>query len=490
MKTKHVWFALSALAIAGCSQNEITEISPEANPEVGFSVFTGTQTKGTITDNTGTTGIQTTGFGVLAYYTGTDDFGSGSHASPTPNFMWNQKVEYKSSAWSYTPLKYWPNTAGEKISFFAYAPYADTQSAASSSNGIELTAATATGYPKITFHWNTTTPSAGVDLVATNAAQTGGDKTINLTKQTAAVPFKFKHVLSRANFWAKLDGSVKDSETKVFIKGVKLLGTSIEAPSAANNSSKFYTKATYKWEDGTWDYTGGTLQAAAVELDGDILNKANPNFGSGSAYTTSSVAVTATAASMFKANQYLFLIPPAVNGIAASTDIRILLTYDVVTLDTKLDGGKSVIEAKSVVSLPNETLKGGSAYKYVFTIGLEGVKVSADVENWDADVNVVDAALTEDAIKDAITAFSTIKGSTSACTKFSVHVTGTVGSATTLNLSGMTTTNFATNDCITLGFSDVTGISGSNTIAVTAPTGWTVSGSPLSSVGQITLTKN
>lgn len=490
MKTKHVWFALSALAIAGCSQNEITEISPEANPAVGFSVFTGTQTKGTITDNTGTTGIQTTGFGVLAYYTGTDDFGCGSHASPTPNFMWNQKVEYKSSAWSYTPLKYWPNTTDEKISFFAYAPYADTQSAASSSNGIELTAATASGYPKITFHWNTTTPSAGVDLVATNAAQTGGDKTINLTKQTAAVPFKFKHVLSRANFWAKLDGSVNDSETKVFIKGVKLLGTSIEAPSAANSSSKFYTKATYKWEDGTWDYTDGTQQAAAVELDGDILNKANPNFGSGSAYTTSSVAVTATAASMFKANQYLFLIPPAVNGIAASTDIRILLTYDVVTLDTKLDGGKSVIEAKSVVSLPNETLKGGSAYKYVFTIGLEGVKVSADVENWDADVNVVDAALTEDAIKDAITAFSTIKGSTSACTKFSVHVTGTVGSATTLDLSGMTTTNFVAKDCITLDFSDVTGFSTSNKITVTAPTGWSVSGSPLSSAGQITLTKN
>ena len=225
-------------------------------------------------------------------------------------------------------------------------------------------------------------------------------------------------------------------------------------------------------------------------MDGDILNKANPNFGSGSAYTTSSVAATATAASIFKANQYLFLIPPAVNGIAASTDIRILLTYDVVTLDTKLDGGKSVIEAKSVVSLPNETLKGGSAYKYVFTIGLEGVKVSADVENWDADVNVVDAALTEDAIKDAITAFSTIKGSTSACTKFSVHVTGTVGSATTLDLSGMTTTNFVAKDCITLDFSDVTGFSTSNKITVTAPTGWSVSGSPLSSAGQITLTKN
>ena len=489
MKTKHVWFALSALAIAGCSQNEIREISPEANPEVGFSVFTGTQTKGTITDNTESgTGIKAKGFGVLAYYTGATDFAS--YTSPTPNFMWNQKVEYKSSAWSYTPLKYWPNTTDEKISFFAYAPYADTQNTASSSNGIELTAATASGYPKITFHWNTTTSSAGVDLVATNAAQTGGDKTVDLTKQTAAVPFKFKHVLSRANFWAKLDGSVNDSETKVFIKGIKLLGTGASTPAVANSSSKFYTKATYKWEDGTWDYTAGTKQAAAVDLDGGILNKTTQSFGSGNVYTTSSVAVTATAASMFKATQYLFLIPPAANGIAASTDIRILLTYDVVTLDTKLDGGKSVIEAKSVVSLPNGTLKGGSAYKYVFTIGLEGVKVSADVENWDADVNVVDAALTEDAIKDAITAFSTIKGSTSACTKFSVHVTGTASVAATLNLSGMTTTNFATNDCITLDFSDVTGISGSNTIAVTAPTGWTASGSPLSSAGQITLTKN
>ena len=175
-RTSAITQLLTVLLLAGCSQNEITEISPEANPAVGFSVFTGTQTKGTITDNTGTTGIQTTGFGVLAYYTGTDDFGSGSHASPTPNFMWNQKVEYKSSAWSYTPLKYWPNTTDEKISFFAYAPYADTQSAASSSNGIELTAATASGYPKITFHWNTTTPSAGVDLVATNAARQAGIK--------------------------------------------------------------------------------------------------------------------------------------------------------------------------------------------------------------------------------------------------------------------------------------------------------------------------
>ena len=173
---------------------------------MGFSVFTGTQTKGTITDNTESgTGIKAKGFGVLAYYTGATDFAS--YTSPTPNFMWNQKVEYKSSAWSYTPLKYWPNTTDEKISFFAYAPYADTQNTASSSNGIELTAATASGYPKITFHWNTTTPSAGVDLVATNAAQTGGDKTVDLTKQL--LPFRLNssmyfHVPTSGRNWMEV----------------------------------------------------------------------------------------------------------------------------------------------------------------------------------------------------------------------------------------------------------------------------------------------
>ena len=43
MRTKNLMLAMSALAIAGCSQNEITEISPDANPAVGFEVYTGVQ---------------------------------------------------------------------------------------------------------------------------------------------------------------------------------------------------------------------------------------------------------------------------------------------------------------------------------------------------------------------------------------------------------------------------------------------------------------
>ena len=41
MKTINaMMLSLAALTIAGCSQNEVTEISPDAHPQVGFGVYT------------------------------------------------------------------------------------------------------------------------------------------------------------------------------------------------------------------------------------------------------------------------------------------------------------------------------------------------------------------------------------------------------------------------------------------------------------------
>ena len=47
MKTINaMMLSLAALTIAGCSQNEVTEISPDAHPQVGFGVYTGVPTRG------------------------------------------------------------------------------------------------------------------------------------------------------------------------------------------------------------------------------------------------------------------------------------------------------------------------------------------------------------------------------------------------------------------------------------------------------------
>lgn len=509
MKTKHLWFALSALAIAGCSQNEITEMSPEANPAVGFSAYTGVQTRGVVTDLTllkkdpattdGTT--KGGGFGILAYYTGTSDW-STKGSSTAPNFMYNQKVTW-GSAWSYTPLKYWPNTDGEKISFFAYGPYDapenfPTGTVAAIDNGIELSAVSATGAPTLAFTIKNA-PNSMVDLVAAKAT--------DQTKTSSAVTFQFKHLLSKVKLQAKLDEDISspttDGNTYVCITGISIKKSA--------SSTGFYSKATYKWGDGTWDYgsSAATLNSGADYSLAEILPLVNHSTAggddlNGKGYTTESVVLKqdGTAKNLFKtANDYLFLIPPtdatdlaAGGGITSDKKVMLEIKYDIITLDDALSnsGEKfSKTSTTATVSLPEGTLKRGKAYNYIFTIGLEGIKVSVAEFNWDTEeeVNVVDAVLDADAtsIKAAITALSTIKGSTTK-TKFSVHVAGTASGTHRIDLSGMTTANFAAGDCITLDFGDVTFSSGS--ITVTGPAGWTVAGSSLSAAGQINLTKD
>ena len=47
MKTTNVMMTLVAvLLLSACSQNEVTEVSPDAYPQVGFGVYTGASVRG------------------------------------------------------------------------------------------------------------------------------------------------------------------------------------------------------------------------------------------------------------------------------------------------------------------------------------------------------------------------------------------------------------------------------------------------------------
>ena len=430
MKTYHFLTTAALIVMAGCSQNEITDISPDANPAVGFDIYTGAQTKGTVTNNESTgTGIKNnTGFGILAYYTGQATWNSSSGFDP--DFMWNQQVKY-GSGWKYTPVKYWPNTEGDKISFFAYAPYSTTQTSSSETYGIKLPAAAATTKPTITFKLQED-PTNMVDLVA------GFQK--DQQKQTTAVAFTLGHLLSRVEFKAKLDAALTSTnETHVFITGMRILGTASNGTgkdaSGVNSVSKFYSTATYDWSAGTWDYTtvAPTKQSAAYSIN-KVMDLKSPSDKGG--YATSSVEVTqdGNLTKLFKTNQYLFLIPPADNtdltsggGITAATDVRVQVDYDIVTVDNKLTAGHSKTSTSATISLPIGTLKRSKAYEYILTIGLEEVKVSATVSDWaNADqvyipsVDVTEVASATNA-GSAITSLNTIKGSNQNCNYFVVN---------------------------------------------------------------------
>ena len=71
MGTKSLLMAMAALTIAGCSQNEVTEINPDADRTIGLDVYTGVQTRGTET-TTSTLKEADAGFGIFAYKTSKD----------------------------------------------------------------------------------------------------------------------------------------------------------------------------------------------------------------------------------------------------------------------------------------------------------------------------------------------------------------------------------------------------------------------------------
>lgn len=368
MKANYLLTLTAGLLMAGCAQNELTLESPDANPPVGFDVYTGVQTRGTETKNDN---VQTTGFGIFGYYTGQATWPTTGANTLTPNFMFNQKATYETSPapahWKYTPVKYWPNTANDQVTFFAYAPYSTT-----ASSGITTCANTNTGNPYLDFTIQTD-PTKHVDLVTASAT--------NQKKQSTPVNFTFNHVLSRANFLAKTNNDLSGG-SHVYIKAVTILGTS------SNASSKFFSKARYTFSADTWDYTTTGTPAKAVIQATDyslatILNLVTPS--SVGTYSTQSINVTSktTSVPLFKDNHSLYFIPVD-NATGLKTDnVKVKIEYDVVTADTQLVGGHSKTSNTVTVALPTGTLQKGKAYNFTFEVSLTEITVtSTTVSGW------------------------------------------------------------------------------------------------------------
>ena len=105
---------------AGCS-SDLSGPEEEGAP-IAFSARTD---DGTATRSGTATTDNLTSMGVFACYTGQQKWIQ--TGSRTMNFMYDQAVSRTGGSvpWTYTPVKYWPNTDGDKISFFAYAPHAN-----------------------------------------------------------------------------------------------------------------------------------------------------------------------------------------------------------------------------------------------------------------------------------------------------------------------------------------------------------------------------
>ena len=365
--------ALAVLGLSSCAK-EITvdQVNPDTPIEFGTYLGRAAQTKAGVAKlEDGTYGLQKTGFGVYAYYTGQNSMG----ASATPNYMSNQLVEWKSSKWEYSPVKYWPNNTNDKVSFYAYAPYED--GADPNTTNISVPDNTATGEPAIGFTVNETVVDQ-TDLLYATALK---DQTKPL-KYTEKTTFTFNHALSRVAFSVQLmadavngdttgstdddttvSGTINDTETTIAVTQVDLIG-------------KFYNSGTLQLNGGTW-----TVLNAAESTDYTL---ASANFNNDVA---SKVTITDTA--LNKDDSYIMIIP---KEFKESDMIKIRVTYTVTTTDTNLNEGKSEI-TNVIESTPfTFNFEQGKAYNFSLHLGLDSVQFEASVAPW-ADGTQADTAV-------------------------------------------------------------------------------------------------
>lgn len=377
------WLAMATMLVGtGCSSDDVVnDYSPENAIQFGTYVGRDAQGRASVIDDAA---LQGKGFGVFAYHT------NGNYENTAkPNFMYNQRVEFKSSAWEYSPVKYWPNNTADRVSFFAYAPYVQTDA----TDNFIFSANTAQGDPTITYTVNNTVKSQEDLLWAVDA--TDGLPFVSENKQsiTGNINFQFKHALSRIGFKVQamidkvnqnntgdLDNaadaseSINESETTIAVNKVELIG-------------KFHTSGDLNLNNTTtnvplWNPTTPTSDRT-FELDYNST-AASSNF-----VNTVAEKVTTVEQVLNAADSYIMVIPQT---FSSSEKIKIKVTYTVTTNDTNLEGESSIV-TNVIESAPFEFgFVAGNAYNFVLHLGLTSVKLSATVADWNT-VDGVDYAV-------------------------------------------------------------------------------------------------
>ena len=406
---KILLFAATAMLFAACASDEdyapqVTKNDPQA---VAFDTYTPTATRAGKAGVMTTTTLQDTqanggGFGVFAVYSNDGTYA----ATLTPNFMYNQGVFYSASAWSYTPLKYWPNETGndsqttpatsaakDYLSFFAYAPYV---AAGSGTEGITaLSANDEAGYPYVDYTvaaqpensvdllWGVA-PSGGLSYTAVDGTAISvpeGEPLKDLLKPSKdqKIKFLFKHALSRIGFTVVgafdqiAAGGEKDANTKVTVEKIEISGAGlgISGTLSLNNTTA-----------GVANWTSTTTQGntdVVFTIDNTALNTTILD-GGAVAFASQPEGVTAAEKNVFAdATKYFMVIP------TGNTNITVKITYYVQTDDNKLDGTVGSRVQNVITKTIPVNLENNKAYNLKLILGLTSVKLDAEVADWEVD---------------------------------------------------------------------------------------------------------
>lgn len=275
MKKKFLILPVLAALFAACTSDElvVNEKQTQQTEEDGAIAFDAYLTRsvtraGAVGDmNIDALKADGVGFGVFAYYANGDLYSENA----IPDFMYNQQVNWETSAWTYSPIKYWPNEFGssaistgvDRVTFFAYAPWVGVEPATgqltSAYNGTTVPLSTETGITALTRNGkagdpyvryvSAFEPDKCVDLLYGVAAEPFGSSVgagdgandivagkpfINVAKPdvSSKLKFNFKHALAKLKVQVdadvdiiKHDGSdALDTKTRIWVRSISFDG--------------------------------------------------------------------------------------------------------------------------------------------------------------------------------------------------------------------------------------------------------------------------
>ncbi len=160
-------------------------------------------------------------FGVYAYY----HAAGGGEAQPLMEGQLVERAE-DGSGWTYSPIKYWPTSKGDKLEFLAYYPYTGDERAVVSK---------VDGYPSIAYTTVTTTNSDNstfikradvLDLLVSTVGPISYAETEKEFGAAGRVPFTFTHAMADVSFSFRDKGGVlfPMELSKVEVTGVPVKG--------------------------------------------------------------------------------------------------------------------------------------------------------------------------------------------------------------------------------------------------------------------------
>lgn len=336
--------AIAALTLVSCSSDDLNSLSDNSskNEAISFDSYLGRSavavngSRGSALD---VTALQnsTEGFGVFGHYKETDgqEFGS--------DLFNNQQVKYKESAWTYSPLKFWP-TQGH-IDFLAYAPY-DSKYVNKVSKDNQ----------KLEFTVNSIIKDQKDLLWANNA--------VNQTSSTGKkVKFHFYHALSRLGYSVKLYGNGDYSSNKATFTVDKI--TLAGSPDGTSKNA-FYKK-------GTIDLSTANNVGDLWDTSSSSANDDKQNFDLVSNQLLGKDGINSD-------KEYLFVIPQDF-----SQEGNTLYVYVKYTINYT-DGTQPV--TNTVYKKLTTNFKQGKAYMLNLTIGLPIEFDVEVVEGWGTDENI------------------------------------------------------------------------------------------------------